>query len=206
MILSRDFVFIHFPKTGGTFFRYLCEQYAPAEWEIRIMDDHPSVQEIPEAYQHLPVFGMIRNPFDWYVSWYFYLKGRGDNAFFNSVSDNGAKGFKETMLTIFDLDLPRLLDTLCTYENSAYGCYLNHTYGTDLDAVHLGKFENLREDILRILKEITTVPQKLEKQILHHSKVNEGTRRSYREYYDKELMEIVGDRDRDILTEFGYYF
>ena len=76
MILSEHFVFLHLPKTGGSFVRELCTHYAPPAWKVRLLDHHPTIHDIPSEYANLPIFGFVRNPFDWYVSWYTYLRKR----------------------------------------------------------------------------------------------------------------------------------
>lgn len=206
MILSRYFVFLHFPKTGGSFLRKLCSDYGPRDWEIRIVDGHPTISHIPDSHQSLPILGLVRNPFDWYISWYTYLKQRGDNVFFNQVSDQGRKNFKETLLSVFNLDLAALLQTDCNFKNSSYGCYVNHHFGNRLDRVKLGKFENLRTDLEEILSKIVPMPTEFKHQLLTYPKVNESNRSHYRDYYDEELREIVLERDQAVLDEFGYEF
>ncbi len=64
MILSRYFVFIHFPKTGGTFVESLLKAHAPSDWDIldtkaigiqgRSDPNHPTILDIPAEYQKLP--------------------------------------------------------------------------------------------------------------------------------------------------------
>lgn len=200
MILSKHFVFIHFPKTGGSFVRELCRQYAPSDWQVQIIDDHPTIQDTPKAYQSLPKFGFIRNPWDWYVSWYLYLKNDGQNEFFNKVSNNGTKNFKDTLMTIFELDFIKSTGL------GGYNWYLNYTFGDDPQALQLGLFEHLRDDLLLILKGIVTVPAPLEEAIQTHPPVNVGERKHYSAYYDQELRDLITCRDRFIIEKFGYTF
>ena len=206
MILSNYFVFIHFPKTGGSFFRELCRKHAPPEWEIEITDDHRPIRDLPDKYRNLPVIGFVRNPYDWYVSWYFYLKGRGDNEFFNRASGNGNKTFKETMLAIFEMDLSELFEINCFYSSSSYGCYMNYMFGNKLDALRIGKFEKLRNDLFCILNGIIVLPEEFKRLIIEHPKINVGHHNHYRIYYDEELRKIVYDRDKLILEKFDYLF
>ncbi len=206
MILSNYFVFIHFPKTGGTFFRELCRKYAPSKWEVKIVEDHPTINDIPAEYKNLPILGFVRNPFDWYVSWYNYLKSIGSNEFFNKVSEQGTKDFKNTMLTIFEINVSEFFGFDCVYYKSSYGCYLNYTFGNDLDALYIGKFESLRTDLLSILDKIGVLNNKLQEQILNHPVVNKSEHEHYRKYYDQELKNIIYQRDKEILDKFGYSF
>jgi Sulfotransferase family len=97
MVITKDFVFIHMNKTGGTFVTemlrkvYLGYRYRSKEG-VTIRDKclhlrdrflrklslspwldtnkHGSCNDIPIRYKSLPILGCIRNPFDWYVSLY----------------------------------------------------------------------------------------------------------------------------------------
>ena len=88
MIGSRHFVFVHMPKTGGTFVQSCLEQLnqsssdKPARWFsfrraeqkpfhiIRSVPKHGTVMAIPAAYEELPIVGCIRDPLEWYRSNY----------------------------------------------------------------------------------------------------------------------------------------
>jgi hypothetical protein len=80
IILSTRFVFLHLPKTGGTFAsKALARVLRPRNWPERLwqrcfgeqylfVHQHGTRADIPEAYRHLPVVGIVRNPYDRYVS------------------------------------------------------------------------------------------------------------------------------------------
>jgi len=88
MILTNDFVFIHQPKTGGTFVtEVLARLYEPVRergmvnrWlrslrpggkkRMRNVLKHGTCNEIPIGYRHKPILGTVRNPYDRYVSQY----------------------------------------------------------------------------------------------------------------------------------------
>ena len=71
MVITKHFVFLHMPKTGGTFVEKACGAHLPREWiATTSLHRHAPWEEIPERYQGLPVFFLVRNPWDWYVSWF----------------------------------------------------------------------------------------------------------------------------------------
>src|SRR3546814_16797562 len=54
--------------------------------------------------QHLPVVGVVRNPWDWYVSWYAFNRKLGmRNPLFIVVSDGGKADFKSTIRNLVNL-------------------------------------------------------------------------------------------------------
>lgn len=73
MLITEDFVFIHFPKTGGTFVTKILEDLLPRlKKKIINQNKHGLCCEIPEEYQNLPIISCIRNPFDIKVSQFNY--------------------------------------------------------------------------------------------------------------------------------------
>lgn len=202
MILSKHFVFIHLSKTAGEFVRAVCREHAPAEWNLHIINRHPTIDEIPEAYQSLPKLGFIRNPYSWYVSSFAYLKKRGENEVFKQLSNNGTRDFKSTLLAVFDLDL----DFVESHGIGGYSWHIKHMFGEDLAALRIGKFEELRHELLRIMNSTVTLPPSFIKAVQTYPVVNASPHDHYRSYYDDELRELVAEKDRWIFEQFGYDF
>lgn len=69
MLITPDFVFVHMPKTGGTFVVSVLKKLYPNAIEL---EKHGTCSDIPPQYAHLPIVSILRNPFDRYVSQYFY--------------------------------------------------------------------------------------------------------------------------------------
>lgn len=70
MFICEDFVFVHMPKTGGTFVTDILHRLYPNGYEHQ--DKHGTCSDIPLEFSHLPIVSVIRNPFDRYVSQYFF--------------------------------------------------------------------------------------------------------------------------------------
>jgi len=84
MIITEGFVYIHLPKTGGSFVENVLNRLyrdqpgmfvdtATSEgraWVGSGTDQHQTVGEIPASYRNLPVLFTVRNPFDHHVSFY----------------------------------------------------------------------------------------------------------------------------------------
>lgn len=74
-VVTPYFVLLHVPKTGGTFLRRRLRVELPAGWQQATpKQSHLKWGELPDAARALPVLAYVRNPWDWYVSRYHYLR------------------------------------------------------------------------------------------------------------------------------------
>ncbi len=71
MLITPDFVFIHMPKTGGTFVARML-QLAYGARAVEYGRKHATCEEIPDSERGKPVLSVIRSPWDRYVSQYHY--------------------------------------------------------------------------------------------------------------------------------------
>lgn len=98
MIVTNDFVFIHLHKTGGNFLNKAIQN---AFSEHQIIGYHFPYQLIPKSHKHLPIIGVVRNPWDWYISWYTFNRqlfklGKASNLFI--VTSNGGQSSCHTTI------------------------------------------------------------------------------------------------------------
>ncbi len=208
MILTKHFVYIHFPRAGGMFMRKILEDFAPADWEIQKIEEHRPISRIPKTHRHLPKIGIVRNPYDWYVSWYAFEKHYQKTPIFIEKSDQGRKPFKETIHAILDYDFGDLMhtDTDGLFEPTCYSVYFNFMYGPGANDIELGRFERLREELLRILQKVAPVSPELADGVRQTAPVNTRPHAHYRDYYDDELRQRIAELDGDLMKEFGYAF
>ena len=99
MLATDKFVFLHFPHAGGTFVYEIIKKFFPMATEIGY---HLPRALIPKEYAHLPILGTVRNPWDFYVSWYhFQISNEGyspsKNALFCCVSEDRSLDFVQTI-------------------------------------------------------------------------------------------------------------
>jgi hypothetical protein len=105
MIVTDRFVFVHMHKTGGQFLNEIIARCIPDQ---RTVGYHLPRAEVPEASSHLPVVGMVRNPWDWYVSWYAFNRRPGiNNPLFRVVSNDGNESLKGTVTNLIQLGSDR---------------------------------------------------------------------------------------------------
>ena len=49
---------------------------------------------LPKEYSHLPVLGAVRNPWEFYVSWYYHVWPREGNPLISWLTENGKQQFE----------------------------------------------------------------------------------------------------------------
>jgi len=210
VILTRDFVFVHIPKTGGNFVRAVLEDHAPADWQVERCEDHATWRDVPASHAELPKLAFVRNPFAWYVSWFHYQQKTRD-PFFLEISDDGRLGFLDTMRRVYGTPWPGAAgrgqvsgDHSLPLGEGPFLQMLWDMLGPGLEGCRVGKMEILRDDLLRLLAELTTVPAALESAVLSLPAQNTSRHGHYSRYYDAELRDLVLARDRPIFDYFGY--
>lgn len=202
--MTRDWVFVHMPKTGGTFVRKVMREHAPAAWQMDELHEHVKAHETPASHAHLPKFGFARNPLSWYVSWFHYFKHRiNTNKFWAEASDDGAKSFAETLRTV--LAMPR---TQGVVEHGIAGGpftqYLQKFFGPGLADATVFKMETLRDDLVGFLEQHGGLPKPMAAAIRHNAKANPSGHQGWQAYYDAELEATVRERDAAVFDHFGY--
>ncbi len=83
MLIHDRFVFLHVPKTGGTFLdRELRRELPGCQPPSNVpRSAHHGWDAIPAEARGRPVLVFVRNPWDWYVSWYSFAVGQPEESF-----------------------------------------------------------------------------------------------------------------------------
>ena len=120
MIVTDKFVFIHLHKSGGTFINKAIKSLFPSWKQIGY---HYPLSMLHKEYSHLPILGVVRNPWDFYVSYYTFQKSliaqcsaqeaipttegkdprNGIDILFELFSNNGQLSFEETTTNFLNL-------------------------------------------------------------------------------------------------------
>jgi hypothetical protein len=105
MLVTDKFAFFHLPRTGGTFVHDIVTKFFPSAREIGY---HLPRELLPREYSHLPVLGTVRNPWEFYVSWYHHHHSSNryspsKNVLFCCVSRNRELDFVQTIRNALDL-------------------------------------------------------------------------------------------------------
>jgi hypothetical protein len=229
MITTERFVFLHLHKSGGTFVNECLLRFLP---DARQVGYHLPRPMIPQALASLPVLGLVRNPWSYYVSWYSFQASRSEpNALFRVLSENGRQGFAATIRNMLELGGDsQHLDLLLAELPAAYGSrginlpgfalapirdsglgfysYLFRYLFGEIDAsTHIGRMESMRQELPRMLERVgQPVGAEMREFIEHAAPRNAGAHAPYTESYDDETRERVRQRDAALIAQYGFRF
>ncbi len=230
MIVTDKFVFGHLPRSGGTFVTEVIKKFFPLAQEV---GHHLPRALLPKEHSHLPFLGTVRNPWEFYVSLYYYLWPKDAASILASwMTESGTLGFAGSIRTLLNLAvnnerLDVLIDMLperVEYDRrnipnitkeamskvrgtgvAYYSFRFNYIFG-DADDVYFCRVETLRQDLVNFFDRIGVATDELRDYVLGSAKVNAAEHRHYSTYYTPELAELVSIRDRALIERFGYGF
>jgi hypothetical protein len=203
MFVHDRFVFLQMRKTGSTFLIDALERELPGGRTLSD-DKHASWAKIPPEAAGRPVLVYTRNPWDWYVSWHHFNLAHGGmaNGFWRTLSAQGTRDFTETVSRAI-----RVSNAIMGAD--LYSTLYRNLVGDGLDSqlLTVGRYESLCEDLERFL---AAAGVELEEggiaRIRAGEPINASEHAPYRDYYDEELRDLIGDSCRPLLERFGYEF
>lgn len=195
-IILKNSVFYHIPKTGGSWIRERLKEFSNVS-VVKIEKENifnlTRGHETPKIFppEHDKTFAFVRKPENWYWSFWnyrqdnnwdenFILDQKCESGNFNTFMENVLKEFPDGFVS------------------SMYKEFLGED-GKGLTRV--GRQENLREDLLDILKEFDEVYD--ENIILHSARVNNSTASKKEMEIRKDLLEKL--REKEIWTYNRFY-
>ena len=228
MIATERFVYLHLHKSGGTFINRFLLELLPSAQRIGY---HLPRSEIPPALRSLPVLGTVRNPWEYYVSWYaFQAAMETPNALFSLVSKQGTLGFPDTLRNLLTLPQDRLrLDELASrlpetfpgrglnltraclrpWAGSALGFY-SFLYqrmfvpgGVDV----LVRTTEIRLALPAVLEDLgVAVTPAMRNYLALAPALNPSRHAPYQEYYDTSAESLVAEHDAELIARHGFRF
>lgn len=230
MLVTDKFVFLHLPRAGGTFVYEIVRKFFPSAREIGY---HFPRELLPREYSHLPVLGVVRNPWEFYVSWYEHVRPRNTaSILFSWMSDNGKLGFEQTIRNALNLgvdderldvliemlpehvdygrkNIPNISkDSMRKVRGTGAGYYtfrFNQLFGT-ADDVFFCRLDSLREDLVAFFDRIGVATDELRDYVVHLDKKNTSEHSHESIYYTADLAELVRIRDHALVKRFGFTF
>src|SRR5262245_55114096 len=230
MIVTDKFVFVHLPRSGGTFVSEVIRKFFPSAREIGY---HLPRTLLPREYSQLPVLGAVRNPWEFYVSWYHHVWPRdAASALVSWVTENGKLDFIGSTRNALNLGvnnerldvlierLPEEVDyrkrnipnitkeAMRRVSGTGVGYYtfrFNHLFG-DVEDLFVCRLETLKRDLIHFFEKIGAATNDLRDYVIRSDKMNTAEHLHYSTYYTPELAELVSIRDRPLIERFGYVF
>jgi hypothetical protein len=230
MLVTDKFIFLHLPRAGGTFVYDVVKKFFPSAREIGY---HFPRELLPLEYSHLPILGIVRNPWEFYVSWYEHVRPRNSSSIlFSWLSDHGKLGFIETIRNALNLGLndkrldvliemlpehfdysrrniPNITkDSIRKVRGTGVGYYtfrFNQLFGK-ADDVFFCRLDSLREDLVTFFDGVGAATDELRDYVLSLDKKNTSEHTHESSYYTDELAKLVGIRDRQLVERFGFVF
>jgi hypothetical protein len=149
-----------FLRACGTFIREGLAKHTLDEWELTLNPGHATVHEIPAEYSAVSRFGLIRNPWDWYVSLYSgwrvvsarepsALRGRILEEVVAVSSDSDFRTIIGNLLRIPQLEKDDIGPMTWVYTNM-YGV-TPATLEENPENLTIKKFEGIRENVIDML-------------------------------------------------------
>jgi hypothetical protein len=212
-LLLPNSIFIHAPKTGGSWVRRILMQNALSPSEILCSCKNKgagSMCEPSSRYKHtckhmgiggIPdnvkegklIFGFVRHPLSWYQSLWASRMQKGWPTKPGGSNDCSKENFVEYMekrLKYFPCSASKMYET---------------KLGSTRENIFIGKMENLREDLCTALDMAGEV---YDPEIIHnYKKINVASAASeWKEqcYYTPEILERVLDSEKEAIERFGY--
>ena len=228
MIATERFVFLHLHKSGGSFVNdFLLRFFADA----RQLGYHLPRKLVPPNLRHLPALGFVRNPWSYYVSWYFFQARRPQpNALFRILSDAGQLDFEHTVSNMLDLGTTgQRLDAILAalpkqYTNTGLNLpgfalepirgsgrgFYSYLYWYLYDGpgiLHVRRMESLREELIQMLVAVgEPVSGPMRAYVNDAPARNVSEHESYAQYYGETLRDLVAARDAVVIRRHGYRF
>lgn len=229
MIANSKFIFVHLHKSAGTFFNGFVAKFFP---ESRLVGYHFPKRMTPQIYQHLPTLGFVRNPWDFYVSWYsFQMQKQKSNALFMVTSKDKKLGFTETIERLLSLHedqallnmVIRQLPTQFTGTGlnvpsgalqaiggsglGFYGFLYDWMYQGTANEPTVVKKEFMLAGLESFFAEFDiSMTDEMRTYIFEHAHQNTSSHKHYTSYYNDRIAEMVLIADNTIVTKHGYAF
>jgi len=197
LLINDNAVYLHIPKTGGTWFRHAMQASGIRYTEIGEQHNHfPLISDFmpPRFYDDKFIFTFVRHPLTWYQSRWAFRVQHGwhmDHPFDFNCASNDFHDFLQRVL----------LFQPTGWLNYIYGLYIDNT-PHQID--YVGRIETLVDDAVGILKTIGVRFD--ERKFRATPRVNEsvldGRTSGYWAKYTPELLKRILDAEKTVLSRF----
>jgi len=229
MIIHPNFIFCRVPRTGGKFLQEFLEKHIDSCNRTRRA--HFRVADLKEEERKDKfIFGTIRNPYDWYVSWWKYNSESSDKVQKDLFKEGRDKDFNKFIKYLFsrnsgknqwfDLGIMYKLDIgllsfkylkiLADYKYifNAQKYKWEKRHNSLLFADQVLRFENFTYDLCDMFHtyNIVNLPDDVKVKLVTAKKTNSTEHDHYSKYYNKESIKLVRHKDRIIFGNYNYEY
>jgi hypothetical protein len=233
MLTTHNAIYLHNPKTAGTWLRYVLEPVT-VDW----LEHH-----VPEQpFSHTNTFSFVRNPWSWYVSLYLFLRngsekfaktypikppilqalsGSKDFADFIQAATYPTPEFKQKVYSIYRVlkqikpfeepylqqqrDPEGVILTKWIEEDVSYYAVMCDVYTRYAHTI--GKYETVKADLLEMTKTCGDLTDEVLYRIENTEPINvTANKDSYQTYYNDVTMKMVADTSAELIDQYGYTF
>jgi chondroitin 4-sulfotransferase 11 len=191
----KKYLFVHIPKTGGD-----CLKKNLSRDENFIDTKHKKIKRLHNEFELREYFKFtfVRNPWDRFVSAYFYLKEVRNNPNHEWPSDI----WKSNVINDDFDTFSEFLESRLWTRHRWFHFYPQYDFivnGHNKDIDFIGRFENLQEDFNKVCNHIGLPPREL-------VPTNVSKHKHYTEYYNHDTKKIIGHYYRKDIKNFNYIF
>jgi hypothetical protein len=196
MIIDQNFVFIHIPKTGGTWMRHALRRLPTFIHEYA-----GHVLDVPAEHLHKPTMLVVRNPWDLYVSTYTHFHHnftKKINEFDPRLKNTPQAAFMEQR---FGGSFENMMRHLEPRE------FMSKSFPFDRMPVVLKYEKGLANELFTYLNYLEVpIPGPTQDKIreLQNSRFNAHQQYRTGTYYTKELEELVAENDSFLIDIWDY--
>ena len=185
-------IFIHIPKSAGSTIHSILKNKS-----CTVTSDHKTMYDLSlrrSTIKQCFKFTFVRNPWDRFVSTYFYFKKYGRDNLGDMMTGyivNSFNSFRD-----FAINFPNIPNQLFRYPHfNEQVSWMQGQPPFDF----IGRFENLQDDFNTVCNKLSIPVQKI-------PRLNPSRHGHYTKYYDNETREIVAERYAKDIEHFGYKF
>lgn len=193
-VILQDYnsIFVHVPKTGGmSVQRWLLEN---TNATLAKAKKHRSLYQLEQTYGKFDYsFAVVRNPWDWCVSWYFFSKERAERRLANPALIQKGKRkieYNKHVLEMFD---------------KGFDYFVEHTllkeqYTKVQGVTDILRLENIDNDIKKIKDRFNITSN------LPYVNKSSSREKDYKQYYTSKSKNIIANKFANDIRMFGYDF
>jgi hypothetical protein len=213
MLITRQFLLLHVPRTGGESLRRACLAELPMT-SLIANDLEPATphDELAEDFGDLRMLAIVRNPWEWYADWYEHMTespAKRSGPVWESAFGSGRNDFETTVrraCTGAGLESPRTSPTMRELGCDHFTALHRRAVGSGVGdgSVEVLRFESLVEDFRAWARRHgVDGAERIAAALERHGGLD---RKPYRALYDEALRDLVGEKASLIVEAHGYEF